>query len=133
MSSREENEGIVLRVLDAYNRRDQAGMEEMLDEQVESHVDPPVANSGDWRGIDGFREMVAAWIEAFSVQTSHVEAMEHPDAGHVIADIHQIGVGAASGVEVDMRVGYLFGLRDGRIVRFGVYESFEAARAAVRD
>ena len=123
----------MLRVLDAYNRRDQAGMEELLDEQVESHVDPPVANSGDWRGIDGFREMVAAWIEAFSVQTSHVQAMEHPDADHVIVDIHQVGVGAASGVEVEMRVGYLFGLRDGRIVRFGVYQSLEAARAALRE
>jgi ketosteroid isomerase-like protein len=133
VSSRAENEGLVLRILDAYNRRDLEGMTELLDEQIESHVDPPVANSGDWRGIDGFREMVAAWTEAFSVQISHVRAMEHPDGDHVIADIHQVGVGAASGVEVEMRVGYLFGLRDGRIARFGVYQSLEAARAALRE
>ena len=133
MSSREENEALVLRVLDAYNRTDFAGMAEHLDDDVESHVAPSVANAGDWRGIDGFREMVDGWTEAFSIQTSHVEAMEHPEADIVIVDIRQVGVGAASGVEVEMNVGYLFGLRDGRIVRFGVYPSFEAARAAVRE
>ena len=36
MSSREENEGVVLRVVDAYNRTDFDGMAALLDEEVEA-------------------------------------------------------------------------------------------------
>src|SRR5688500_17634199 len=112
MSNAEDNERVVLAAFDAYNRRELSNLGDILDEEIEAHVARPLANSGTWHGFAGFREMVDNWTAAFASQTNHVTAMHRPDDAHVIAEVHQVGVGAGSGVEVEMDLAYLFEIRD---------------------
>ena len=132
MSDRAENERVVSEAFLAYNGREIDRLADMLAADAEAHIAPPLVNAGTWHGRAGFREMVDSWTEAFESQTNTVVAMEHPDAHNVIADVHQIGVGAGSGVPVEMRIAYLFEIRAGQVTRLGLYPDVTAAREAVR-
>ena len=133
MSEQEDNERLLLAAFDAYNRRELEKLGTILDENIEAHIARPLVNAGTWQGLEGFREMLDNWTDAFASQTNHVTAMHHPDANHVIAEVHQVGVGAGSGVEVEMDAAYLLEIRDGRVVRLHMYPDLEQAWTAVRE
>jgi ketosteroid isomerase-like protein len=129
--SEERHEELVRSGFEAFNRRDLTDLVTRLHEGVESYVASPLANAGTWHGPQGFVEMVVAWNEAFSKQTNTVLSMRHPDESHVIAEVHQAGVGAGSGVQVEMTIFYLFEIRDDKLLRVHLYPDIESALAAV--
>ena len=131
MSSREDNERVVRRGFEAFNVRDFDSLERTVDAGIETHVEPPLVNPGTWHGRDGFRKTIDAWLEAFEWQTDTVLSLEHPDDHHVIAEVNQAGVGAGSGVEVEMQIAFLFEIREGMIVRLHLYPDRESAVAAL--
>jgi ketosteroid isomerase-like protein len=132
MSERADNERVVSEAFLAYNSREIDRLQDMLAADAEAHIAQPLVNAGTWRGRAGFREMVDSWTEAFESQTNTVVGMEHPDAHNVIADVHQVGVGAGSGVPVEMRIAYLFEIRGGKVTRLGLYPDVATARGSVR-
>ena len=132
MSEREENERLLRAGIEAYNRGDFAAMIEVFDPDVELHVDPAQGNPGTWHGLDGFRQMVSGWRDAFAEDRSELLGLEMVDDRHLIAQMRQTAVGAGSGVPVEMINYYLLEVRDGKAVRFHIYGDREAATAAVR-
>jgi ketosteroid isomerase-like protein len=131
MSKREENERLIREGMEAFNRGDLDALVEIFDEELESRVGPGLANSGTWRGREGFAEMVTTWGEAFGTQTNTIVRFTHPDEDHVIVEVHQAAVGAVSGVPVEMTAFYLFEIRRGRAVRLHMYGDYESALSAV--
>ncbi len=132
MSDREDNERLIREGMEAFNSGDTAALVEIFDERLESRVGPGLANSGTWRGREGFAEMITTWGEAFESQTNTIVRFSHPDEHHVIVEVHQAAVGAVSGVPVEMTGYYLFEIREGRAVRLHMYADYESALSAVR-
>lgn len=132
MTDREYNERLIREGMEAFNRGDMSAVVEIFDERLESRVGPGLANSGTWRGREGFAEMITTWGEAFESQQNTIIRFTHPDEHHVIVEVHQAAVGAVSGVPVEMTLFYLFEIRDGRGVRLHMYPDHGSALAAVR-
>jgi ketosteroid isomerase-like protein len=84
-----------------------------------------------WRGREEYVEWFRTWTGEFEDWSLQVERLI--DVGHdrVVALTHQLGTGKASGVPVEVDLGAVFELKDGRVVRMRTYlthaEALEAA------
>jgi ketosteroid isomerase-like protein len=131
MSSREANVALIHAGMDAFNRGDHDAVIALLDPEIECHVDPSLMNGGFWYGIDGYREMLESWGEAWEEIEMTILGVETPDDRHLVAEVHQRAVGAGSGVPVEMRMFNLYEIRGGRALRFHIYPDRDAALAAI--
>jgi ketosteroid isomerase-like protein len=132
MSERESNERLLRGAVEAYNRGDVQAVVALFDPHVELYVDTAQGNPGTWRGLDGFRQMMESWRDAFAEDSSEVIDVSMADDNHLIAEMRQTAVGAVSGVPVEMTNYYLLEVRGGRAVRFHIYGDRETALTAVR-
>ena len=132
MTSADENIARLRAGVAAFNLDDEATLLEFFHPGLECRVGPRLMNTGTWHGHDGYREMVAAWNEAWGEHNSEVVSVEAPDDSHVIAEVHQTATGSVSGIPVEMTVFYFLEIQDGRGVRFHIYADREAALDAVR-
>ena len=131
MSDGDRHERLIRDGMEAFNRGDMTMLATIFDERLESRVGPQLANSGTWRGREGFTEMITTWGEAFESQRNRIIGFTHPDDRHVIAEVHQAATGAGSRVPVEMTLFYLFEFRDDKVVRLHLYaERDEALEAA---
>jgi uncharacterized protein len=126
----QENVEIVRELFEHWERGDWGGGRELFDDNCE------VVFSTSWfpdAGAYGVgREALRAWIaftdafEEFRVVVEQiVEAGEH-----VVALVWNRGRGRVSGADVDAKVGAVFTLRDGKIVRYELTDRREALEAA---
>ena len=131
----QENVEIVQRVYDAVARRDAASVLALYDPEVE--VDgsrlPEMAMTGQRlvRGHEGVRKITSDWNEAWEYAEDHCEKLIDAGEEHVIAVVSRRGRGKASGIEVEMRRGGVWTIRDGRVVRTVWFPSVEEALEAV--
>ena len=126
----ERNLELVARAFETYAREGPEATIRILDPEVEVYSPPQLANSGSFHGIDGYREWIGGWFDAwddFEIQPREVEAVGEDC---VIAVCRQRGVGKASGIEVEQTMVYMWEIRDGRITRFHLYLNREDAVAA---
>jgi ketosteroid isomerase-like protein len=115
-----------VRGIEAYNRGDLDGMLELVAEDVKFVVPDSMANSGTYRGYDGYREMLEHWDDAWDeFQVEVGEPFEHDDA--VIVPVVQHGRGRGSGIVIRMNAAYLMRFRDGLLYHWQVCESREEA------
>jgi ketosteroid isomerase-like protein len=88
-----------------------------------------------WRGREEYVEWFRSWTGEFEDWSLRVERLI--DAGHdrVVALTHQSGTGRESGAPVEFKVGGVWELRDGRVVRLRSYFSHADAleAAGLRD
>jgi len=105
-ASREDDLALVRAGVEATNNGDIDGLLALLDPGIEFHIAPGLGNAGTYHGHDGFRQGLGGWLEAWEDFTI--------------------------GVEVEMRLGYMFELRAGRVVRLHVLPDRDAALAAAR-
>jgi hypothetical protein len=94
------------------------------------YVNPPYAvEPGTRRGYEGF-EIAAQAIRAV-YPTRRLEPLEFYDAGSRVAvTARVVARGVGSSVEVDTERGYLFEVRDGKVVRFAWFNNpLEALKA----
>jgi uncharacterized protein len=130
-SAGETNAELARAALEAWDRGDIDYALAQLDPEIEVHTAPGLVNSGTYHGIDGFLHWVGAWQEAWETFANTIVRVEALDDHFVVADIEQRGRGAGSGAEVEMRVGYLYEVHDGKCTRFHIYPDWDAAvRAA---
>lgn len=123
-----ENVELVERLLDAQRRGDVLSAIELLDPDVE-WVAHRSATEGAFRGHAGFQRFVADTDESFETFEPHFELR---DVGDQVLAWGTITVrGRGSGVTMDIPVGGLFGLRDGKITSWRDYGSKEKAFEAV--
>jgi ketosteroid isomerase-like protein len=129
----DRNVEIARSVIEAFNRGDTATILRSASADVEVFSAPDLANSGSFRGVEGYLEWTGQWLEAwdeFSIVLLEVDAV---DDRHVVTAARQLGHGALSGIDIDMPVAHLFEIDgDGKIVRFELHTTRDSALARVR-
>jgi ketosteroid isomerase-like protein len=83
-------------------------------------------NHSPSQGIDGAMRIRNHWMESWDEMQAEVEEVVG-DAESVIATVHAVAQGKASGVQVDVRLYFHFKVRDDKIVY--VYEHQDKADA----
>lgn len=107
----QENVEAVRGLFDALERQDWEAALGAFDPEVEWS---PM--EGTFRGPEGVVRSLAEWLEPW--EEHEIEAEEFTEIGeHVLAVIHLVGRGAASGMEIDQRFFQVYAVRDGKIVR----------------
>ena len=121
--------GVVCAVYEAINNRDYEAGFALLDDQFE-WVEPEQALlGGAHRGFDEIRRVIDAQLEVFDeFMIEPEEFHEHGD--RVAVPIRQRARGGVSGVEVEIRIGHLWTVTNGRVVRLEVFAAREDARKA---
>jgi ketosteroid isomerase-like protein len=124
----EQNVEIVRRLYEAWQRDGFGVVPDLMDPDIE-WVNPPNAiEPGTRRGYDGFAAAARAFTSVYR-ESRVIEATFH-DAGETIV----VGATMASrsrGSEIPIRArrGYVFELRDGRVIRFGWFNDAAEALA----
>jgi uncharacterized protein len=120
---------IVRSVYAAINARDYRAFE-LLAEDFEWHEPERSLLGGSHRGAAEVRSALEAQLEVFD--EFHIEPEEiHEQGDRVAVGVRQRARGGASGAEVEIRIGHVWTVRGGRIVRLEVFAAREAARSAV--
>jgi ketosteroid isomerase-like protein len=83
-------------------------------------------NHSPSHGIEGAVRVRSQWLEAWTEYRSELDDIA-ADGEDVVASLHVIGQGKASGVPVDVRIHFHFKVRDGKIVH--TYEYLDKASA----
>ncbi len=104
---------------------------ELFDPDVEMRqLDEIAGTSGTFHGYAGLFQAQSEIYDVFVNVEWRMEEHVEFDRG-VVARTRVLATGGASGLPTETPdIGHLFELRDGRIVRFVVYESFRRALAA---
>jgi hypothetical protein len=110
---REEDLALIRAGIEAANRGDIDGLVALFDPEVEFHIAPGLGNAGTYHGHEGFRNGLGGWLEAWESFTIDVVELEPIGERHVVGDVRQLGRGRGSGIEVEMRLGYLWEVRGG--------------------
>jgi ketosteroid isomerase-like protein len=81
-------------------------------------------------GIDGFRQLLADWLEGFteawfSSDDDYIEAGDY-----VIVHQHQRGRGAGSGALVEGDFWLVYGFAEGKVIRLDIYADRDEALEA---
>jgi ketosteroid isomerase-like protein len=113
----------------AINERDYEGGFGLLDEAFEWLEPEQTLLGGPHRGLDEVRAALQRQIEVFDEFTVEPEAF-HEHGDWIAVPIRQRARGGLSGVEVEIRIGHLWTVRDGRIVRLEVFPAAGDARDA---
>ena len=84
-----------------------------------------------WTGREEFVEFMRTWTEEFEGWSIQVERLIDAGEDRVVALTHQSGTGKGSGVPVELDLGLIYELEDGRVIRITNYlthaEALEAA------
>lgn len=84
-----------------------------------------------WVGREGFVEFIRTWTEQFDDWSLQVERLIDTGDDRVVALTRQSATGKESGVPVELNLGMVYELKDGRVIRMTNYlthaEAFEAA------
>ena len=93
---------------------------------------PGLLNSGTYHGYEGFRQWIGQWEEAWG--DVDYELQDPIDVGETIVVIPAriTGRGAGSGLEVDSTFGWLWQIRDDKMVRFHAYPAVDEALEAAK-
>jgi len=125
-----ENVELVKRLYDTWEKDGFGVVPALMDPDIE-YVNPPYAvEPGTRRGYRGFATAAEAIHTVYP--TRRFEPLAFYDArDRVAVRVRVIARGVGSSVEVDAERGYVFDVRDGKIVRFAWFnEPLEALEAA---
>jgi ketosteroid isomerase-like protein len=128
----QENVEVVREHYAATNERDFPRAMSDYAEDVELVVDPQAfLDAGTFKGRHAVGQWFADWLTTFE-PGYHFDIEEARDLGDVVfLNATHRGRGRSSGVEVQGQTGYLYKVRDGKIVRVELYRSpAEALEAA---
>ncbi len=106
-------------------------VQELFDPDVEvQQMQDIVGTTGTFRGYEGLLQSAREVFAAFA--DIHFVPEQHFDVDDSVVTITRIrGTGRVTGVEVDMRIGHLWVLGAGRVVRWVVYATPAEALEAV--
>ena len=83
-----------------------------------------------WSGPEEFVDFLRTWTEPFDDWSGQIERLIDANDDRVVALTHQSGTGKESGVPVELNLGQVYELKDGRITRVTNYPTFEEALEA---
>jgi ketosteroid isomerase-like protein len=126
-----ENIEVVRRIYEADASEDRVAALELIDPEVEVEyrgqlIDKDTTYHG-YTGLLRLRESIYENFEDF-----RIEVEDYIDHGEdVVVALHQRAIGKTSGVPVDIHIGQVWTVRDGKAVRWRIYRSKDEALAAV--
>ncbi len=126
-AERERNLALLHEGTEAYNRGDLGFVVEHAAEDIEVFSHPDLVNPGTYKGREEFEGWMRSWQEAWSEITIEIRGVETIGDDYLVVDTWQTGVGAVSGVPVEMNLVQLIGIREGQISRFHLYPDREKA------
>jgi ketosteroid isomerase-like protein len=126
----QENVELVKRLYDAWEKDGFGVVPALMHPEIE-YVNPPYAvEPGTRRGYEGFA--IAAQAIRAVYPTRRFEPLAFHDArDRVAVTVRVIARGVGSSAEVDVERGYVFDLRDGKVVRFAWFNEPAEALDAV--
>jgi ketosteroid isomerase-like protein len=113
--------------VEAFRRGDLDAVLELLDPEIEVYMPSELANSGTYRGHDGYRRWLAQWLEAWDDFDLELDDIEAVGRTHVVSRAHQTARGRGSGIPVEMWISYLWDVRDGHAVALHLYPTRDEA------
>jgi uncharacterized protein len=122
---------VLRRAFERWNAGDHSIDYDTIDPDVELYSPLASTRGGPYRGHDGYMQWLADIDEQFDRWELRVEEWIELGDDRVLGlgVIHARGRG--SGAELDQPVGWLFSLRDGKLIRYDAfYDHDEARRAA---
>jgi len=125
----QENVRLVGQLYQAWNRRDATVGEDLVAPDIEVEILHGTDADGTHRGReDAFRAIMRFW-GAFTDYRSEIEEA-FPTGNHVFITAHHYARGRQSGVAVEMTNWQVFTVREGRVVRYGIYAARQQALEA---
>jgi ketosteroid isomerase-like protein len=126
----QENVEIVRAILEAFNRGDTEAVVRWVDPGMETESQAALGAEGSFRGMDGALEVTANFWRSFDKPGAEID--ECVAAGeHVAISVRYFGRGRTSGIRVDTHGGQVVTFREGRIVRWRIFPTFDEALKAV--
>jgi ketosteroid isomerase-like protein len=123
---------LVKRLYEAINQRDYEAGFAMLDDDFEWVETEEGLLGGHHRGFAEVQAAIERQLEVFDEFEIEPEEF-HEHGEHVAVPIRQRARGGVSGAEVEIRIGHLWTVRDGKVTRLEVFPAREdALRAAER-
>jgi ketosteroid isomerase-like protein len=120
---------LVRALYEAINTRDYEAGFALLDEDFEWLEPEQTLLSGNHRGFDEVRQAIEVQLEVWDEFTIEPEEF-HEVGDRVAVPIRQRARGGSSGAEVEIRIGHLWTIRDGKVVRLEVFPARGDAREA---
>jgi ketosteroid isomerase-like protein len=125
-----ENIEVARRIYQAFNRRDDALLGQLIAPDAELHTPAWGPFKRSFKGWEAMKEQWDDLFAAIADFRSEPEAMV--DAGdYVVATIHNTGRGVSSGAAVEMHVPVVLEIREDKLVRLEVFETRAEALEAV--
>jgi len=124
------NVEVVKRVIDAYNRRDLAGLEALTHPDVEFDWSASRGFvAGVYRGFDEFQRFWKSYFDAFEEITAEPERFI--DAGESVVVPNLADMRGRDGIEVSTQSAIVFTFLSNRITRMCLYQETDEALNAV--
>jgi ketosteroid isomerase-like protein len=125
----QENVDLVREVHDAINARDEETLVELLDPAIVWVQNPNAPDAGSLHGHDGVRQLRAMIDDAFADVRLDVE--RYVDEGDAVVALgHMRARGRGSGVEIREPRGWVWWVRDRKVVRHATFDDQAAALEA---
>jgi ketosteroid isomerase-like protein len=126
-----EQVATVLRINDAFNRRDTEEILRDLDSDAELAEWPDAPGARTFHGPEGMRRAFEGWFETW--EWMHVDVEEVEEAGdRVMATVFQRARGSASGAEVTIRAWNVYEFRGGKVWRLLLFTDRKSATEALQ-
>jgi len=104
---------------------------EAVADDYEWIVPTPLEGRSVWLGREGFVEFIRTWTEQFEGWSIRLDRLIDAGEDRVVALTHQSAIGKESGVPVELNLGQVWELEEGRMIRarnyFSHAEALEAA------
>jgi ketosteroid isomerase-like protein len=126
------NAEFVGRMLAAYLAGDEETLQAAMGPDGEIYGAPGLINSGTYYGYEGFRQWISQWEEAWDEVDYELQDPVHFGETIVVIPVRITGRGAGSGLEVDSKFGWLWQVRDDKMVRFHAYPGIDEALEAAK-
>ena len=126
----QENVEVVAQAVAARNRGDMDAIVRLVSPDVVVDATRRLLDPATFTGHDGLKTFIASLEEAWSEQQTRVERWV--DTGdQVVALVHLRSTGRSSEVSVDAHPSWVYEVRDGKIARMTVYQTWDEALEAV--
>jgi ketosteroid isomerase-like protein len=127
----QENVEILRRIAAALGRRDLGEFLELTDPEVEWHSSISVISEGGaYHGHDGVRQYMRDVDETFESLDATVDSVL--DVGNLVVAVgHLCYRGKASGVEMEVPLGWVYRFRNGKVVYLRAFRDPEQALSTV--